>query len=454
MKNNRISPVQLIPVSFLLAILVGTFLLMLPVSTAWGESTGLLTALFTATTSVCVTGLVVVDTYAHWSVFGQTVILILIQIGGLGVITVASMIMLLGKKKFYLRDHMLLGDSLNVDKNKGLLPFLSHIFKGVFVVESIGAALYAVAFVPRMGWPRGLGAAVFQSISAFCNAGMDVLGPNSLMDLRDSPLVMWETMILVVLGGLGFVVWFDLIDGVKNGIRSRFSPGQITRHLPEHTRIVLILTAVLILSGTALIFAAEYGNPDTIGNMSLSQKLLNSLFQSVTYRTAGFASIPQDKLTETSCLAGYILMFIGGSPVGTAGGIKTVTAFLFFMNAVSYVRGEKENVIFHRRVPEEQMKKASAIVFVSLATVLVMAFLLMWRGGISQTDALYEVVSALGTVGLSRGVTPTLDTAGRIIIIVSMYLGRIGPISMAILFTKGDASKNTLKHAEGIFYVG
>ncbi len=454
LKTNRISPVRLIPISFLLAILAGTILLWLPFSAAPGETTGFLTALFTATTSVCVTGLVVVDTCAHWSSFGQLVILILIQIGGLGIITVASMIMLLGKKKFYLGDHMLLGESLNVDMRKGLLPFLIHIFKGVLVVETIGAILYAVKFVPLLGWAGGLWAAVFQSVSAFCNAGMDVLGPNSMMDLRDSALVMWLTMILILLGGLGFVVWFDLIDGIKNGVRNRFSPGMIVRHLPEHSKIVLVLSAVLVLSGAACIFAAEYHNPGTIGGMTLSQKVLNSLFQSVTFRTAGFASIPQEKLTEISCVTGYVLMFIGGSPVGTAGGVKTVTAFLFFMNALSYIRGEKENVIFHRRVPEEQMRKASAIVFVSLTTVLVMTVLLMLCGGIPLTDALYEIVSALGTVGLSRGLTPTLGSAGRIILIVSMFLGRIGPISMAWLFTGEKESNHTIKHSEGTFYVG
>ena len=454
MKRSRISSVQLIPISFFLAILAGTILLMLPVSTASGESTGILTALFTSTTSVCVTGLVVVETASHWSIFGQLVILLLIQIGGLGVISVVSMILVAGKKKFALADCILLRESLNVDRKKGLLRFLKHIFKGVFIAEGAGAVLYAVKLVPLLGWGRGLLASVFQSVSAFCNAGMDILGPDSLMSLRESQLVMWVTMILIVLGGLGFVVWFDLIDGIRDGIRNRFSPRQIFRHLPEHSRIVLILTAVLILSGAAFIFAAEFNNPDTIGGMSLSQKALNSLFQSVTFRTAGFSSIPQEKLTGVSCIVGYVLMFIGGSPVGTAGGIKTVTAFLFFMNFASYVRGKKENLIFGKRVPEGQMKKASAIVFVSLAAVLLMAALLMTRGGISQTDAMYETVSALGTVGLSRGLTPNLDSVGRIIVIIGMYLGRIGPISMAILFTGKTGSMNSIKHAEGKFYVG
>lgn len=452
-KNIRISPGQFIPVSFLVTIIIGTILLMLPISTVPGEKTGLITALFTATTSVCVTGLVVVDTYAHWTAFGQAVILVLVQIGGLGVVAVGSMIMLIGKKKFSLADRKLLGDSLNVEKNRGLLSFLIRIFKGVFFVEGAGAILYAFKFVPLLGPIKGVWASIFQSVSAFCNAGMDIVGPNSMIDFRESRYLMYLTMILIVLGGLGFVVWFDVIDGVRDGVKKRFGPARVFERLSEHSKLVLVMTFILLLTGTVGILAAEYNNPETIGNMNLSDKLLNSLFQSVTFRTAGFAAVPQDMLTETSCVIGYVLMFIGGSPVGTAGGVKTVTAFLVFMNAVSYIRGKKENVVFKHRVSEELMRKAAAVVFVSFCAVTVMTLLLMTRG-VNLTDAMYEVVSALATVGLSRSLTPNLDRFGRLIIITSMYLGRIGPISMAIFFTKGSSSQNKIKHSEGTFYVG
>ena len=454
MKKPRIMPVHYIPLSFLIVITVGTLLLMIPAASAPGCRTSILTALFTATTSVCVTGLVVVDTYAHWSLFGQFVILLLIQIGGLGVVAVGSMIMLIRRKKFFLGDRMLLGDSLNVDKSRGLLMFLIRMFRGVFIVELVGAALCAVKFVPMLGIARGLWASLFQSISAFCNAGMDVVGPNSMIDVRGSYILMFTTMILIVLGGIGFVVWFDLTDGIRNCIRYRYSPRMFFSRLPEHSKLVLLITSGLIVFGTVCIFIAEYDNPDTLGRMGLFDKIVNSLFQSITFRTAGFASIPQDKLKEISCMTGYVLMFIGGSPVGTAGGIKTITAFLFFMNAFSYVNGKKENVVFHRRVPEDMMRKSSAIVFFSIITVFVMTMLLMSRGNTVHTDALYEVVSALGTVGLSRGLTPNLDAAGRIIIITSMYLGRIGPISMAIFFSRGGGAANSIKHANGKFYVG
>ncbi|MCR5321753.1 MAG: potassium transporter TrkH [Lachnospiraceae bacterium] len=454
LKNIRISSVHFIPLSFLFMMIIGTILLLLPVSIAPGGETGIVTALFTSTTSVCVTGLVVKDTYSNWSVFGQTVILILVQIGGLGVVAVGSFIMHVGRKKFSLSERKLIGDSLNVEKNRGLLAFLTRIFKGVFLVEGIGTVLYAVKFIPRFGFGKGLRASLFQSVSAFCNAGMDIVGPNSMMEFRDSGYLMYVTMALIILGGIGFVVWFDVIDGILDGIKNHFGPNAILKHLSEHSKIVLVMTAFLLAIGTVIILAAEYDNPETIGNMGLSDKILNSLFQSVTFRTAGFASVPQEGLTETSCILGYILMFIGGSPVGTAGGVKTVTAFLVFMNAISYVCGEKENVVFKRRVSEEQMRKAAAVVFVSAGAIFVMTILLLSRGGITLTDALYEVISALATVGLSRSLTPKLDTIGRLIIIVSMYLGRIGPISMAIFFTKGNGAQNKIRHAEGTFYVG
>lgn len=454
MKQIKIASEHLIPLSFLLAITVGTLLLLLPAATAPGCRTDFLTALFTATTSVCVTGLVVVDTCAHWSPFGQFVILLLVQIGGLGVVTVASMILLLGRRKFSLGDRLLLKDALNVEKNRGLLTFLARVFKGVFITEGVGAALYAVKLVPLLGPGKGLWASVFQSVSAFCNAGMDVIGPNSMMDFRDSPFLMYLTMGLIVMGGIGFVVWFDLADGVRNGRKERYSLSQTLSRLSEHSKLVLTLTAILLLLGTACIFAAEYDNPATIGNMDLSGKLRNSLFQSVTFRTAGFASVPQEGLTEITCVIGSALMFIGGSPVGTAGGVKTVTAALVIMNALSYIKGRKETVIFHRRVSEEMMRKASAVVFVSLGTALVFTALLLSRGGIALTDAAYEIVSALGTVGLSRGLTPRLDAGGRLIVAAAMYLGRIGPISMALFFSSEKKQSNMVRHSEGMFYVG
>lgn len=452
-RKFRISPIQLIPASFLLVIIVGMLLLMLPAATVTGESAGGVTALFTSTTSVCVTGLTVVDTCTYWSLFGQIVILVLVQIGGLGVVAVASMIMIMTRKKFSLGDRILLRDSLNIDKNKEVLLFLKRIFKGVFLTEGVGALLFSIHFIPLMGVGRGIWTSVFQSVSAFCNAGMDVAGSDSMISMRDSSLVMIVTMVLIIMGGLGFVVWFDIIDTIRTGIRERYHISGIISHLSEHSKLVIIVTVFMILFGMISFLIIEYDNPATIGNMPLPQKIFNSLFQSVTYRTAGFASVPQAGLTETSCVIGGVLMFIGGSPVGTAGGIKTVTAFIFFMNAFSYIRGKRENVVFHKRISSEMMKKAAAIVLVSSITLFIIVILLSSRG-IALTDAAYEAVSALGTVGLSRNITPTLDLWGRLIIILAMYLGRIGPISMAFFFSRENKNNTKIQHSDGNFYVG
>ena len=453
-KKFRMKSVHLIPLSFLAVILIGAVLLTLPISTSSGEGTDFVTALFTSTTSVCVTGLVVEDTFSYWSFFGQLVIVLLIQIGGLGVVTVGGLLMMARKMKFSLGDRALLEDSLNVDRKREVKTFLFHVIRGVLWVEGIGAALYAIEFIPLLGFFEGIWASIFQSVSAFCNAGMDVVGPNSMIDFNTSPLLMILTMVLIVVGGIGFVVWIDVADAIRCGIKRNYSFRVLLSRISEHSKLVILLTLGLIVIGAVIVFGAEFDNPATMGDMALGDKILNSFFQSVTWRTAGFASVSQQDLTELTCFVGCIFMFIGGSPIGTAGGVKTVTAFLFFMNAASYVTGKHETVIFSRRVSEERMRKASAIVFVSMVIALLMTVLLMSRGGIDLTAGLYEVFSAIGTVGVSRGLTPNLDVLGRLIIILSMYLGRIGPISMAFMFSKESTTSNKIRHSEGNFYVG
>ena len=450
----RLSPVHIIPLSFLLAIAVGTLLLLIPAATAEGETTDFLTALFTSTTSVCVTGLVVVDTYAHWSLFGQAIILVLIQLGGLGIVTAISMVMLFLRRRFSLRNRALLLDALNLDSRLGLLSFLTRIFKWTLLVEGLGAALYCFEFIPRFGPAKGIWVSVFTSISAFCNAGIDIIGADSLHGYAGSPLILFVTMGLIVLGGLGYIVWFDLGRCVQDGIRLRFTPRQAFRRLGEHTRLVLRLTLALILLGAALIYLAEYRNPATFGGMSAWDKIMNSLFQSVTFRTAGFYAVPQENLSDFSCLVGYFWMFIGGSPIGTAGGVKTVTMFLVLANAVSYANARKGTTLFRRRISDELMQKASAIVMISFITLFVSALLLLLLEPVTLVDGLFEATSAVATVGLSRGLTASLHTAGRIVIIATMYLGRIGPISMALFLARPRPGKNSVTYGEGKFYVG
>ncbi len=452
--RRRMTSAKVIPISFLLLIMVGTLLLWLPISTAPGEHTDFLTAFFTSTTSVCVTGLVVVDTFVHWTLFGKIVILFLIQLGGLGIISVTSIIMVLAHKKFSLGMTVMLHDSFNLNSLSGLMKFLIRVFRGTLIVEGVGALMYMPVFIPEFGVLRGIWYSVFTSVSAFCNAGIDIIGPDSLIGYNSNPLVMFTTMLMIVMGGLGYIVWFDVLNGFKNGIKRRYNPVQIFKRFSEHTKLVLTLTVILIFGGAAVIFATECSNPQTIGYMPLGDKILNSIFQSVTFRTAGFAAVPQQCLCESTCAFGDILMFIGGSPVGTAGGIKTVTFFAVILNAVSYIRNRNEAVVFNRRFSPDTIRKAAAVMTVSFFVSFVMLVLLMITSGVNLTDGIFEVLSATCTVGLTRGLTPTLGIAGRIIIIISMYLGRIGPISMALFFAGKKNDQNKVRHITGDFIVG
>ena len=454
MKTFKLSSIHLIPLSFMGAILIGTLLLILPVSSAAGSWTPFVDALFSATTSVCVTGLVVVDTFSYWSMFGQVVILLLIQIGGLGVITVVATLMLVTRKHFSLSDRLMLRDAMNLETISGLLGFLARVVRGTLIVELIGALLYMPAFIPRYGIARGIWASVFNAVSAFCNAGLDVLGPDSLALYRGDPLVLTVTMFLIVAGGLGFVVWFDVFGKTVSGRKKSFSPGHIIESFSEHTKLALSITGVLIAAGWAFILITEFNNPETLGGMPVHLKILNSLFESVTFRTAGFATFSQKALTDVSCVAAYFLMFIGGSPIGTAGGVKTTTFYLSLLNSHSYIRGKSSAHVFKRSVSDEQMMKATAIVDVAIGTVLLLTLLLISTNPVNLEDGLFEVVSACATVGLTRGVTPLLNTAGKLIITLGMYLGRIGPISMAIFLVGGRKEETDVHYSEGNFYIG
>jgi trk system potassium uptake protein TrkH len=453
-KKKKLSSTQIIVLGFLLAIFVGAFLLMIPAATADGEQTDFVTALFTSATSICVTGLVVVDTYSHWSFWGQFIILILIQIGGFGVITLYSVVMMLMKKQFSLRTRVLIQDYYNLDSIQGLIKFLKRVVKGTLIVEGIGALLYTFVLIPRYGILKGLWASVFNSVSAFCNAGMDVLGPNSLIDYQTNVPMNLITATLIILGGIGYVVWFDVSENCIRAMKYKYSPMAFWRRLGEHTKLVINLTLFFIISGTVLIMLFERNNPETIGNMTLGNKIMASFFQSVTFRTAGFATVPQEALTPSSCLIGCMYMFIGGSPVGTAGGIKTVTAFVVLLNVFSFIRGRTESVVFSKAVSDKLISKASAIVMSNLMLTIILIVALMQISHVSALSAAYEMFSATGTVGLSRALTSSLDTNGRILVMIGMYAGRIGPISMALFFSTKRSEKNDIQFSNGHFIVG
>lgn len=450
----RLAPTNVVPLSFLFVIIVGTILLMMPFSSASGEWTDFVTALFTATTSTCVTGLVVQDTYAYWSLTGKIIILILIQLGGLGIISFTSMVILISRRKFSLQDRKLLIDAMNLDLGHGILSFLIKVFKWTFIVEGIGALLYSFEFIPRYGVVNGIWYSVFTSISAFCNAGIDILGPDSLISFNQDTGILCTTMFLIVMGGLGYVVWFDISSNIKEGIRKQYKPSQIVKRFGIHTKLVLLLTFVLIALGAIVVFPAEYANPGTIADMSLKDKIVNSIFQSVTYRTAGFAAVPQDQLSPVSVLIGYFLMFIGGSPIGTAGGVKTLTMFVVIMNVIVFMKGKKEAIVFKSRITEELMRKSAAIITVSFGVAFIATMFLLLTNNLNMEDALFEAISAVATVGLSRAVTPTLNVFGRLVIIGTMYLGRIGPISLVLFFSGKKSGKDRVEYAEGKFYVG
>ncbi len=439
-KKFSLSTTQIILLSFLAAILIGSVFLALPISSATGEAVPYLDALFTATTSACVTGLVTLPTTSTWSVFGQIVILILIQVGGLGIITIMSGLMLLLNKKPGINDRLLIQDAFNLNTMSGLAKFVKDVLLGTLMIEGIGALLYMLVFVPEFG-ARGIWISVFNSVSAFCNAGIDIIAENSLCNYATHPLINIVTSALIILGGLGYIVWWDVIRVVKS--RSPKNR-KIFRHLTLHSKIAITVTAGLILVGAILIFIFEYANPLTIGEMSFFDKIQVSFFQSVTTRTAGFASVPQEDLTNASAAVSVILMLIGGSPVGTAGGMKTVTVAVLVCSAFATVRNKNDATLFGRRISEGYVKKAVAVAVTFLTICTISTILLMAASNASALDAVYETVSATATVGLTRNLTATLNTFGKLIIIVTMYFGRVGPISLAVALGSKNESQNVI----------
>ena len=439
-KKFALSTTQIILLSFLVTILVGSGLLALPISSASGKAVPYLDALFTATTSTCVTGLVTLPTVSTWSVFGQVVILLLIQISGLGIITIMSGLMLLLNRKMGISDRLLIQDAFNLNTMSGLAKFVKNVLLGTLIIEGIGAALYMFVFVPEFG-AKGIWISIFNSVSAFCNAGIDIIAENSLCNYATNPLINTVTSALIILGGLGYIVWWDVLRVVRS--RSQKNR-RIFRHLTLHSKIAITVTASLILAGAILIFVFEYTNPLTIGDMSLFDKIQVSFFQSVTTRTAGCASVPQEDLTNASAAVSILLMIVGGSPVGTAGGMKTVTVAVLACSAFATIRNKNSPALFGRRISEGSIKKAVAVAVAFLAICAASTVLLMATSNASALDAIYETVSATATVGLSRNLTATLNTFGKLIIIVTMYFGRVGPISLAVALGSKNESQNVI----------
>ncbi len=425
--HSKMTATRTIAVGFLAIILIGTLILMLPVSSADGRVTDFLSALFTATSATCVTGLVVVDTYAGWSVFGKIILLVLIQVGGLGFMTVGVFVAMLMKRNIGLKERGILQESMNTLQIGGIVRLVRKITIGTFLIEGIGAILLSIRFIPRLGWIEGIGNGIFHSISAFCNAGFDLMGKeeeySSLVAFSGDYLVNITVMLLIVIGGIGFLVWDDLQKK-----KFRFKEYRL------HTKIVLTVTVSLILGGALLIYLLE--KDGLMADMGAGESILASLFASVTARTAGFNTIDIGKMSSGSKLVTIVLMFIGGSPGSTAGGAKTTTFAVMLIFVWANLRGSHGSNIFGRRLEEEEIRKASIVVTINLLLAVGAAIALCALQNLPTEDILLEVFSAIGTVGMSSGITRDLTSVSRVIIILLMYCGRIGSMTFALSFTE------------------
>lgn len=440
-RKLSLSTTQMILLSFVITIMLGSVLLALPISSADGTPVPYLDALFTATTSTCVTGLVTLPTVSTWSVFGQAVILLLIQIGGLGVITIMSGLMMLLHRKMGIGDRLLIQDAFNLNTMAGLAQFVRNVLFGTLVIEGIGAILYMLVFVPAFG-VKGIWISVFNAVSAFCNAGIDIIGESSLCEYATNPLINLVTSGLIILGGLGYIVWWDILRVAKTNPEKK---RKFFRHLTLHSKIAITVSCGLLIGGGLLFFVLEYNNPLTIGALPLFDKIQVSFFQSVTTRTAGFASVPQENLTNASAAVSLVLMLIGGSPVGTAGGMKTVTIAVLFCSAFATIRNRNNATLFGRCISADSIRKAVAVVVMFLTICFGSTLLLMITAGDADLlDVVYETVSATATVGLSRNFTASLNDWGKAIIIVTMYFGRVGPISLAVALGSRNESQNLI----------
>lgn len=435
-KLVKLNQVQYIAVGFFFIILIGAGLLTLPIASKTGEWTNLFDTLFTATSATCVTGLVVYDTFRHWSIFGQLIILTMIQIGGLGFITIGLSFAMAFRRKIGLRERDLMMESVNAMEIGGIVRLVRRIIIGTAFFEGIGAVLLSIRFIPKFGPLKGIYYAIFHSISAFCNAGFDLMGSReeycSFVSYVGDPIVNFTLISLIVIGGLGFVVWSDLWS-------KRFSP----KRYSLHTKIVLFVTIALLVGGALLLFLFEKDN--TMQGMTAGEKFWSSLFASATARTAGFNTIDVGAMKPESKLLTIVLMFIGGSPGSTAGGVKTTTIAVMLMYVISNLRGENGCNVFHRRISDEIIKKASMVFCLNLFLGIASTLVIMATSNLGMSDVLFEVISAISTVGMTTGITRDLNTIGRIVIILLMFAGRIGSMTFALsLIHKPEQAKITL----------
>jgi len=445
----NIAPAKMLVLSFAILIFTGAVLLSMPFSSRSGEWTPFINSLFTSTSASCITGLVVYDTYTYWSIIGQIIILCLIQIGALGIITLATFFSILLRKKVGLKGMILAQESINFFSYTDILRLIRKIVAVTFLIEFIGALILSSTFVPQFG-AIGLYMGVFHSISAFCNAGFDITSAAidgtfvSITPFNNNPIVIYTISALIIIGGLGFSVWRDLYDYKKN------------RQLMFHTKLVLFITATLLISGTLMFFFTEFSNPKTMGPMNIFEKINASFFQSTAARTAGFNSINLNDMKEISKVFTVFLMFVGAAPGSTGGGVKVTTMGVLIMAVFSNIRGSGDIVIFKRKIHQLTVNKALSITGLSAILVIVITTVIVsLQSNFHFLDILYETTSAFGTVGLTLGATTSLNTVSKLLIILTMFLGRVGPLSFAVALTlKSSKRTSELVYPEAKILVG
>ena len=448
--SKEIGPTKILLISLIAVIIIGAFLLKLPICNNYPMK--IIDSIFVATSATCVTGLTTIVPIEQFTIIGQVILLALIQIGGIGLMTLISVVIITVGKKLNLSDRIIIKESLNQDSFRGLAKLIKKICIYTFIVEVVGAALLAIRFIPDFGLGKGIWYSIFHSISAFCNAGFDLLGNNSLISYSGDWIICLTIMFLIIIGGLGFTVWDDIITNIKNKKK--------IHNLTVHTKIVLLITSILLLMGTIFTFILECDNMQTMNGDSIGTKILKSAFQSTTLRTAGFYSIPQSELTSVSKLLSICLMFIGGSPASTAGGIKTVTLGVIILLVINYIKGRQEINIFSRKISTNAINRAIVVISISIFIVIMAISMLLITENfekeknmdiqhsedinLSIVDIVFEVVSAFATVGLTLGITTQLSFAGKIIVILLMIIGRLGPITISIaLFKKHKEVKQS-----------
>ena len=432
-KNIRWNTMEILALGFFGVIFLGGILLWLPICNQ--QPITFLDALFTSTTAVCVTGLVTITPAVQFTLLGQIILLILIQIGGLGVIACATAFFLILKRKITVKERVLIQEAYSMEKLGGMVVFILRILKGTFFVEGIGACFFAIQFIPEFGLVKGIWYSVFHAVSAFCNAGIDIIGSTSFTQYVYNPIINITTMLLIILSGLGFFVWQDILVNVRKILRKEMPVKWWFKRLSLHTKIVLVTTVILLVFGTLNFFLVEFNNPETMADMNVGQRLMASSFQSVTTRTAGFATISQNGLHTESKMISCLLMFIGGSPGGTAGGVKTSTIAMLILTALTVIKGGRDTECFGRKIAYHNFRTGFAVVTVSFTALFAgTAVITILEPNVDLMRILYETTSAIGTVGLTADLTSDLSSASRIIIMLLMYMGRLGPITLALVF--------------------